>query len=262
MTPTDKNAIITTDISTEHRERVRMNKLSKFLWGILSFGISAIYRVDTNAAHHTDLAGLTNAAIGDTVNVDCGVGDLVLNVVGFYNNDNNSGQYDNITIPRESHCYYIEDYLCETTTNFINKCGANQTATPGYASAVDPNDFNCTALTCPNGGTLGALAETQTETLNQNTPFGCQRKYTGGSGNRFLTFSFTISAITASSGWYGSYTSKKTGSNWNNISYTIRWQRVNNNSINDCYIAPGTYTDGNGNTYQYVDNDNKCYYKG
>lgn len=260
MTPTDKNAIITNDISTEHRERVRMNKLSKFLWGILSFGISAIYRVDTNAAHYTNIADVSDPVVGDTIDVDCYYGKLKLRIVYAYNHASD-GQGNNNDIPTDENCTTIDDYLCLTTTSYTNKCGANQTASPKHTSAVDPADFSCKTLTCPDGGTLGKYAQIEQEKLDLTKNNTCRRYYTGGTGHRFIGFSFIISGITASSGWYGSFITSNSD-NWANQTYNIYWEQVNNNSINDCYIAPGTYTDSNGNTYQQVDTDNKCYYKG
>lgn len=236
-----------------------MNKINKLLWGILSFGISAIYRVDTNAAHYTDMSTITNPAVGDTIDVDCDYGKLNLRIVYAYNHASD-GQGNDNDIPKDENCTTIDDYLCLTTTSYTNKCGANQTATPGYASAVDPADFLCKTLTCPNGGTLGKYAQIEKEKLDLTKNDACRRYYTGGTGHRFIGFSFVISAITASSGWYGSFITSNSD-NWVNQTYSIYWQRVNNNSINDCYLAPGTYTDSNGNTYTQTDSDNKCYYQ-
>jgi hypothetical protein len=234
-----------------------MNKLNKLLWGILSFGISAIYRVDTNAAHYTNMADISNPAVGDTIDVDCYYGKLKLRIVYAYNHAND-GQGNNNDIPKDENCTTIDDYLCLTTTSYTNKCGANQTASPKHTSAVDPADFSCKTLTCPDGGTLGKYAQIEQEKLDLTKNDTCRRYYTGGTGHRLIGFSFIISGITASSGWYGSFNTSNSD-NWNDQTYNIYWEQVKNNSINDCYKKNIKDFDSYG-SFMYSD-DTKCYYQ-
>ncbi len=235
-----------------------MNKINKLLWGILSLGISLIYRTNVDAAHYTDTNAITNPAVGDTITIGCDFGNIVLSLVYAFNHAANTTS----DIPREENCVYLDEYICNTTATYTSMCNSfNHTAIPKHSSAVNPSDFTCSTLTCPNGGTLGQRAVLQTETLNLTKNSNCHRYYTGGTGHRYIGFSFVISAITASSGWYGSYSKFNGTKDWIYQQYSIYWQRVNNNSINDCYLAPGTYTDSNGNTYTQTDSDNKCYYQ-
>lgn len=234
-----------------------MNKLNKILWGILSFGICAIYRTGTDAASYTNISDITNPVVGDTIDIDCDYGKLKLKIVYAFNNPYN-GSNNNNDIPTDSNCLKQDSFICDTTTTYTNKCGANQTATPSHTSAVNPSDFSCNTLTCPDNGTLDKYAEVKRESLDLKKNLGCSRYYTGGSGHRLIGFSFVISDITANSAWYGSFTTSNSD-NWDNQTYNIYWEQVKNNSINDCYKKNIKNFDSYG-SFMYSD-DTKCYYQ-
>lgn len=218
-----------------------MNKLNKILWGILSIGISAIYRTDAGASTFSGMNSIPNN-LGDIINVTCDFGTIKLKVTKYHGKVEGGKAGGTCS----------DDAVC-ATTDATNSCSKKYTAT-NTSTAIKPSELKCTTLTCPNSGNIDNYAFVTKKTLNLTNEFGCVKSFEGG--HQTQAFSYTVIDTAAASGWYASYTA---GSNGSYIAY---WSKLTNNSINDCYIAPGTYTDSNGNTYQQVDTDNKCYYKG
>lgn len=224
-----------------------MNKLNKILWGIISFGISAIYRVDTNASHYTSMMDALGAGSKDsTISVSCPQGTVNLLVTKFGTATGNLNQFTGGGTCRD-------EQVCETNDTTPKSCTNNQTAS-NTTTAIDPDSLTCKTLICPDSGILSKMASVKKYQLKQTAEFGCV--FATESGARASIFSFIVTGITSYSGYKAHYTKTGDGSA---TKYDAYWTKLTNNAITDCYIKKETGSDSSGNfTYE---SPQKCYYE-
>lgn len=235
-----------------------MNRLNKLLWGILSFGISLVYRANTtNASIFSGLTTFGNGNVGDTITESCdeifGTGILNFEIIE---------ATETTTEPTNTtKCRDLPDYCDEITSEYNYDLEDYKTNSYGceYGDFLNLVNYQHCEL-CPGVGSTDQSPLFDWYKISLEDII-CYSEYTGGTGHVFRKYKIglvgtdvdpdpesTVLTVVNGRKCTTEYSSCVGSIEWLDVTYTP--------DKTDCRISVNAGTDGRGHYKQRY-----CYYE-